>query len=152
MKSNESVVEVLNDLIQINNDRIEGYERAAKETDDVDADLRALFNRMADESRQYVPELTAAVLRLGGEPSNDTTIRGKIYRAWMDVKATFTGKDRKSILSSCEYGEDAAQRAYESAVKDEDLTGEYRELVLRQKTALKASHDVIKRHRDMQPA
>ena len=152
MKNNEKVCETLNDLIQINNDRIEGYERASKETDDVDADLRALFGRMADESRQYNAELTAAVTRQGCEPATDTTVRGKIYRVWMDVKATFTGKDRKSVLSSCEYGEDAAQRAYESALKEEELTGDFRDLVMRQKAALKASHDLIRRQRDAQPA
>ncbi len=151
MKNNE-VCEVLNDLIQINNDRIEGYERASKETKDVDADLRALFGRMADESRQYASELTAAVTRQGCEPASDTTVRGKIYRAWMDVKATFTGKDRKGILGSCEYGEDAAQRAYDSALEEIGLTGDSRDLVLRQKTALRASHDLIKRQRDMQTA
>jgi len=152
MTNNEKVAENLNDLIQINNDRIEGYERASKETKDVDADLRALFSRMGDESRQYVSELTAAVSRLGCDPASDTTVRGKIYRAWMDVKATFTGKDRKSILASCEYGEDAAQDAYESALEETDLTGDFRDLVMRQKAALKASHDLIKRQRDVQPA
>jgi uncharacterized protein (TIGR02284 family) len=152
MKNNEKVAENLNDLIQINNDRIEGYERASKETKDVDADLRALFSRMGDESRQYVSELTAAVSRLGCDPASDTTVRGKIYRAWMDVKATFTGKDRKQILASCEYGEDAAQDAYESALEETELTGDFRDLVMRQKAALKASHDLIKRHRDMQIA
>ena len=151
MKNNE-VCEILNDLIQINNDRIEGYERASKETKDVDADLRALFGRMADESRQYASELTAAVTRQGCEPASDTTVRGKIYRAWMDVKATFTGKDRKGILGSCEYGEDAAQRAYDSALEEIGLTGDSRDLVMRQKAALRASHDLIKRQRDMQTA
>jgi len=152
MKNNEKVAENLNDLIQINNDRIEGYERASKETKDVDADLRALFSRMGDESRQYVSELTAAVSRLGCDPASDTTVRGKIYRAWMDVKATFTGKDRKQILASCEYGEDAAQNAYKSALEETELTGDFRDLVMRQKAALKASHDLIKRQRDMQTA
>lgn len=33
----------------------------------------------------------------------------------MYVKATFTGKDRKAILESCEYGEDQVQKAYEEA-------------------------------------
>ena len=149
---NDKLAEILNDLIQINNDRIEGYERASKETKDVDADLRALFSRMGDESRQYVSELTAAVTRLGCDPASDTTARGKIYRAWMDVKATFTGKDRKAILASCEYGEDAAQDAYDSALEETELTGDLRDLVARQKTTLRASHDLIKRQRDMQTA
>lgn len=33
----------------------------------------------------------------------------------MDVKAALTGKDRKAILNSCEYGEDIAKDSYEKA-------------------------------------
>ena len=47
MATNDNLVSVLNDLIRINNDRIEGYERASKEAKDIDVDLRAIFNRMA---------------------------------------------------------------------------------------------------------
>jgi uncharacterized protein (TIGR02284 family) len=152
MKStNEKAAEVLNDLIQINNDRISGYEKAANETSAEDADLRSLFNNMAGESRVFVAELRKQVIRKGEETAEGTTLKGKIYRAWMDVKATFTGKDRKTILASCEFGEDAAQKAYQEAL-NEDLTVETRLLVTQQKTNLKKSHDKIKRMRDAQPA
>jgi hypothetical protein len=76
--TNEKLTEVLNDLIQINNDRITGYEKASKETEKVDVDLRAIFSKMADESRKYKSELTEEVSRLGGEPATGTTNLGKI--------------------------------------------------------------------------
>lgn len=153
MKTNEKTAEVLNDLIQINNDRIEGYERASKETATEDADLRALFDKMAAESRSYVTELTRHVTISGNEPADGTTMKGKIYRAWMDVKATFSGKDRKSILASCEYGEDAAQKAYDEALAtDAELPTELRQLITEQKAKLRKSHDMIKNLRDTQPA
>jgi uncharacterized protein (TIGR02284 family) len=113
-------------------------------------DLKAIFNRMADESRQYIAELTQEVVKLGGKPETGTTNSGKIYRAWMDVKATFTGNDRKSILASCEFGEDAAQKAYDAALTtDEELPSDVRQLIANQKASLKTSHDVIKKYRDM---
>jgi uncharacterized protein (TIGR02284 family) len=152
MKTNEKTSEVLNDLIQINNDRIEGYERAANETDSKDADLRTLFNDMASESRGYLSELKQLVTGDGTEPADGTTFRGKIYRAWMDVKATFSGKDRKAILASCEFGEDAAQRAYDSALKEEDVSEDVRQKISEQKTKLRRSHDRIKQMRDTQTA
>ncbi len=151
--TSEQTAEVLNDLVQINNDRIEGYEKATKETATEDADLRAIFTEMASESRQYVSELSKYVERRGEEPADGTTLRGKIYRTWMDVKATFTGKDRKAILSACEYGEDAAQRAYETALSsDAEMSAEVRQLIMDQKTRLRKSHDKIKAMRDRQPA
>ena len=151
MEKNERTAEALNDLVEINNDRIEGYERAAKETKDEDADLRSLFQEMANESRGYLNELKQCVVSHGEEPAKDTTKRGKIYRVWMDMKAAITGHNRKAILSSCEYGEDAAQRAYERALEDDDLVGPAREVVEKQKSKLLESHDRIKRLRDSDP-
>ncbi len=151
---NEQIPEVLNDLIQINNDRVAGYERAAKETETKDADLRALFDDLAMESRGYVNELSKYVSQAtAGDPAEGTTLKGKIYRVWMDLKATFTGNSRKEILASCEYGEDAAQKAYDEALSsDADIPPGLRKMIMSQKTSLKASHDKIKRMRDAQPA
>ncbi|MGZ5221395.1 MAG: PA2169 family four-helix-bundle protein [Chitinophagaceae bacterium] len=153
MYVNEKTSEVLNDLITINNDRIAGYNRAEKETDDKDADLQSLFRQMGAESRSYVTDLSKYVAASGDEPSDKTMLSGKIYRAWMDVKATFSGKDRKAILASCEFGEDAAQKAYDAALSsDAELPTEVRQLIMDQKTSLKKSHDRIKALRDRQTA
>ena len=150
---NEKTAEVLNDLIQINNDRVTGYEKASKEAANTDVDLKALFMTMATESRGYVTELSKWLAGSGKEPTNSTTTKGKIYRTWMDVKATFTGKDRKAILASCEFGEDAAQKAYDEALAtDAELTTEVRQLIANQKQSLRKSHDKIKAMRDAQPA
>ena len=149
----EKVAEVLNDLIEINNDRVQGYEKAVKETDTKDADLRMLFEEMASESCKYANELIQHVAGTGNEPADGTTLKGKIYRAWMDDKAGFSGNDRKAILASCEFGEDAAQKAYEQALaSDADMSVETRQLIMEQKIALRKSHDKIKHMRDAQPA
>lgn len=150
MQSNESLIAVLNDLVQINNDRIIGYEKAAEETDADDADLKSIFNKMADDSRANVKELSQLIERSGGDTSRETTIPGNIYRAWMDVKAAFTGSGRKSILSLCEFGEDAAQKAYEEVLSSEaEIDAESRQLIMSQKSSLKQSHNIIKKYRDM---
>ena len=153
MYVDEKTAEVLNDLITINNDRVAGYERAEKELEDKDGDLKSLFRQMSAESRSYVTDLSKYVVASGDDPSDKTMLTGKIYRAWMDVKATFSGKDRKAILASCEFGEDAAQKAYDAALSsDADLPTEVRQLIMDQKTSLKKSHDRIKALRDRQPA
>ena len=153
MTNNELLCGVLNDLVRINNDRIEGYEKAAEQTRSTDVDLNAIFLKMASESRSYVNELHDEIFSLGGEVSTDTTVSGKIYRAWMGVKNLFTGSDRNSILESCEFGEDAAQKAYNEALQtDAEINADTRQLIMKQKNSLKNSHDIIKRYRDMQPA
>ena len=150
MTNSENLSETLNDLVRINNDRITGYEKAADQAESIDVDLKVIFNKMAGESRDYIRELDEKVLSLGGKPSGDSTFAGKIYRTWMDVKNTFTGSDRTSILSSCEFGEDAAQKAYNEALEsDAEMDAETRQLIMEQKNSLKTSHDIIKKYRDL---
>jgi uncharacterized protein (TIGR02284 family) len=153
MVTNEKLAEVLNDLIQINNDRVAGYERAAEEARDVDVDLIGIFNKMADDSRRYAAELSKEVRNLGEMPEGGTTNSGKIYRAWMDVKKAFSSRDRQAILESCEFGEDAAQKAYDAALKsDAEMNADVRQLITEQKSSLKDAHDLIKKYRDLHEA
>lgn len=147
---NKKVTGILNDLIRINHDRVVGYEKAIDELKDEDADLKVLFQRYITESRQYGQELTTEVTRLGGDPAEGTTNSGKVYRVWMDLKSAVTGHDRKTVLQNCEFGEDAAQKAYDMALNsDAELEPSLRDLIVRQKAALKSGHDEVKRLRDM---
>lgn len=149
----EKVINILNDLIRINHDRVVGYEKAVEELKDGDADLKTLFSRYASDSNQYAQELTQEVSRLGGDPAQGTTNSGKIYRVWMDLKSAIAGKDRKTILDNCEFGEDAAQKAYDLALNaDVELEPSLRDLIVRQKATLKTGHDEVKRLRDLQAA
>jgi len=142
--------EILNDLIQINNDRVAGYEKAIEELKSEDADLKTLFVKMIGESHTYKMALATEVQALGEEIETGTTSSGKIYRAWMDVKAIFTGHDRKTVLNNCEFGEDAAQKAYKMALAEEGISAELRSLITEQKAQLRVSHDEIKALRDAQ--
>lgn len=146
--SNANIVEILNDLVAINNDRIVGYERALKELKDEDSDLRPLFLSMIDESNEVKNELGREVEVYKGDIETGTTGSGKLYRAWMDVKAVFTGHDRHTVLANCERGEDAAQKAYQDALDNKELPGYLLDMIYDQQQMLKASHNEIKAFRD----
>lgn len=144
----KETIEVLNDLVAINNDRIAGYEKALDEAKETDNDLRSLFTSMIDESRKLRLELAAEVQSLGGEYDRGTTASGKLYRAWMDVRAVFTGNDRYTVLANCERGEDAAQNAYKEVLDENHVPAYIHTLLIKQKQTLRASHDKIKSLRD----
>jgi uncharacterized protein (TIGR02284 family) len=147
----EKLTSILNDLIRINHDRVVGYEKAVEELKDGDGDLKTLFQRYIMESRQYAQELTTEVSRVGGDAADGTTNSGKIWRVWMDLKAAIAGKDRKAILENCEFGEDAAQKAYDLALNaDVELEPSLRDLIVTQKAKLRTGHDEVKRLRDLQ--
>jgi uncharacterized protein (TIGR02284 family) len=144
MESTKQTIEILQDLIQINNDRIIGYERAIKELNHGDEDLKILFAAMIAESHHAKLDLAEEVQVMGKDVEGGTTSGGKIYRVWMDVKSLFTGHSRHAILDNCHMGEDAAQKAYASALAQEDLPAYLRELIHAQMRTFKASHDEVK--------
>lgn len=146
MEKNTAAIETLNDLIQINNDRIAGYQKAIAELKDKEesSDLSSLFTSMIAESHELRNELGQEVQALGGTMDTGTTNSGKIYRAWMDIKAVFTGHDRHTVLANCEAGEDAAQKAYKSALDTDTLPSYIRQILQEQQETLRRSHDEIK--------
>ena len=145
----EKAIAVLNSLVEINNDRIEGYETASKETEE--ADLKTLFFHLSQTSLTCKRELVYEIRKLGGTPIEEsTTTSGKFYRVWMDIKAAFTGNDRKAILNSCEYGEDVAVDTYHDALTNnrEYLSSDQQTMLTKQHLMIKAGHDKIKALRD----
>jgi uncharacterized protein (TIGR02284 family) len=148
--NNEKLIGILNDLVRINYDRIEGYEKAIEEIKDFsETEIKTVFLTMAEESRKHRGELTQAVIQLGGEPATDTSTAGDIYRVWMDVKTTFAGNDVLASLQLCEYGEDKALAAYKTALaSDVTWPTAIRATIEKERASLKSSHDRIKRYRD----
>lgn len=145
----EHQISALNDLVKINNDRISGYQKAAESTSD--NDLKRLFLGYIDDSKKYKSELMDHIYVLGGDPSTGTTLGGKFYQAWIDVRAKFSIKDRHSILADCEYGEDIANAAYRNALDDKELIWKDDTVVAmlsRQLKELRSAHDNIKTLRD----
>ncbi|MEJ0082288.1 MAG: DUF2383 domain-containing protein [Puia sp.] len=67
MEKSKEVVEVLNDLVMINNDRIAGYERAIKELKQNDDDLKTLFDQMIIESQKLKSDLAHEIQVLHGD-------------------------------------------------------------------------------------
>ncbi len=148
-----SITEILNDLIKINNDRIVGYEKAIENTKGLDIDLRVVYQQMANQSKKFVLDLGKEVVRYGATVETDTTLAGKVYRVWMDVKATFSGHDRVSSLDACEFGEDAAQKAYKMALEsDAEITVDIRKMIMDQESSLKNSHEIIEKYSEINKA
>ena len=141
---NEKTIEVLNSLIVINNDRIEGYKTAEAEAKETD--LKMLFSDLMETSVQNRKELVSEVNKLGGTPDEGTRVTGKFFRVWMDVKAAFTGNDRKAILDSCEYGENVIQDTYNKVLSDDENETNFAEdgMIKKQLELLKSDHEKVK--------
>lgn len=148
MSVTEKSISVLNDLTEINNDRVAGFEKAIADINDENVDLKAIFQEYSTQSRKFSQELTAIVAGYGEDIETGNSVAGTLHRAWIDVKSLFGGSDRASILSEAERGEDAIKAAYKMALENGELTGEAFDTVSKQAEAIKAAHDAIKALRD----
>lgn len=120
----------LQELLLFVNDRIAGYEHAVAESQDLS--LRSYYQQLVQQSQDFADNLNAHLARKGGTTETGTTLKGKLYRTWMDTKAALTGSDEKAILGSNVYGEEWALKAYKEALSDQSLSGALRQSVQRQ--------------------
>lgn len=152
MQSSENtsyLVTMLNDLAIINKDRIEGYKKAEKQAAD-NTDLRSIFREKSHQSEEFVNDLQTQIKQLKGSYSLDTSFAGKIFRAWMGIKNTFKPNNATSILDSCEFGENAAIKAYDEVLRsDVEIPAIVRQQILEQQTAIKKSYDMIRKYADL---
>lgn len=129
----------LNTLIGTLIDSVNGYQKAATDTDN--SRYAEMFNARAQERQQAVTHLQAAVARMGGNPEDDGTTAGAIHRGWINLKEAVLGRDDEAIVNSVESGEDYLKGKFEAALKNVDLPADARAAVEEAWTSVKAGHD-----------
>lgn len=114
--------DVLNMLVEINNDRIEGYKKAIELLPlDTPVEIRSVFEDHINQSVQFNEQLIPLVFREGEMPEDGTRDTGKLFRVWMDIKSLVTATPIKTVLSSCESGEKAFSQVYEEALSQKEI-------------------------------
>jgi uncharacterized protein (TIGR02284 family) len=137
--------QLVHDLVAINKERKQGYEKISFENRFFDVELRAKFAILANQSGQNLFELR----ELMGEPQKDFSMdhpaHGELYRAWVELKVSFEGDDRDSVLIACEYAERAMQAVYQKAIDGgAELNRKTRQLLIHQLKGFHVSSKAIK--------
>jgi len=97
MKSNQNDPNILNDLIKINNDRIEGYKLAVDLANEQGEGAReAVFNQLAAQSEKFIAELSPLVELAGQYATDRTKLSGELFRLWMVIKSKLSGGKMQS--------------------------------------------------------
>lgn len=141
-----SNIQVLTDLIRINYDRIEGYQAAKKELDEIDEDMNDLFTEMIGQSRHFLAGLKSELVKAGEK--NIPASTGRLYSNWVDMNASINSNEWHHILNAFELRESAAQKAYEAALCATELTEDMKSMIRLQKSELWDSYFLIKKSRD----
>lgn len=147
----EGLLEIICDLIRINKDRGDYYERLIIETEIINMELIEILKSKANDNYKNAEKLSGLIVSNAGYFCEYTVTPGKIFRVWKDAKNGGDGKDREGLLNSCECGDAATLEAYKTALNSDSLN-DYasRELIMDQKYSLQTSHDSIKKYRDFQ--
>ena len=145
MEQQEQLVEGLNDLIQIHNDRINTYRKIYSDLNDFDSDIERICQRIVRQSELHLSQLVELVEQLH---SSLVKTHGKVYRIWLKLKGIYMEKDRVSILNSFDFNEEAAEKAYDYAVTEIKAPDEVKTVLRRQQSSLKITHDIIKEFND----
>lgn len=139
--NNERTVSVLNDLLNITNDRIQGFSKVEDKVWDTYSPLKSDYDQMVSQSQKMKSELNNLIIERGGEADNTGSTAGAIHRAWIDVKNSFSGDKAESTLENVVYGEEAAINAYQDALDSGDLCPESSRVVSDQLHHLKSSYN-----------
>lgn len=145
VESNESVISILNGLIETCRDGQEGFKQAAEGVES--PEMKKFFYGNSQQRAEFAGDLQTLVQSLGGDPENTGTIAGALHRGWMNIKTAVTGNDEAAILNECERGEDAAKNAYKDAL-EAALPNHVRDTVQQQYVLVQNAHDRVKALRD----
>lgn len=137
----DSIVSILNDLVETSKDGAKGFAAAAADTKT--AELQTTFRRRAQDCATGATELQQLVTRLGGRPENRGSVSGAVHRGWVNLKAAVAGRDDLAILEECERGEDVAKAHYGKALET-TLPDDIRQVVKRQYEGVIHNHDQIR--------
>lgn len=114
---NQKTISTLNHLIEICRDGDRGYKHAAEHMEE--EELRTIFYRLSQQRALFEAELQNEVRLLGGNPEDNGTFKGTLYRAMMEIVSDLSGHKTEAIIKECQGGEKAAMEAYTEALKTE---------------------------------
>ncbi len=140
---------VIEDLVETLEDGRKGFSEAAEKlSEDGHTQLAEQMREFSDQRARFSNELRAMARSAGAELDEEGSAAGALHRGWMDLKAALTGDDPHAILAAAERGEDHAVGEYEDALEDDGLSGEFRDLVVRQADEVRRTHDRVRDLRD----
>lgn len=117
-----------------------GYEEAL---DDAEGrGMTPLFRDMISLHNENADELSAELRRLGQRPDDNGSFMSTVHRTIMSIRSLFGGLDA-SVVPGLVDGEKRNVSAYADALKQQDIKGETRGLLEKQRARIEAAIAVM---------
>ncbi|MGB5820277.1 MAG: PA2169 family four-helix-bundle protein [Saonia sp.] len=144
----EEVASQLNDLLVKTYDAEKGFKKAAKHAKN--SHLRTYFEHKASERNDFGNRLKIEINTYWEEAETCDSLTSKAHRAWMDLKAFFTGDNDEAMLEEAIRGDKAALEEYREVLNDTTaLHQSTHQLLIDQKNAIESGLSTIKRLEDL---
>lgn len=133
------MIKVINRLMQICNEKIEGYQNAAENVQD--SELAETFQGLAAQNKGFLGELLPFTQGPSSSELEEPLI-DDIFNDWMDFKSDLLGDDKNGLINACEIGEKHAISAYEEALEN-TITDEVRDVIRAQLLQMKNDLEIL---------
>lgn len=145
----ETTVDTLRDLVQVNIDSRDGFREAASATSN--PTLKGEFETFARERARQADELLTFVDLNGNERDVEGSYAAKLHRTWINIRTALSSDHVQVVLDEAERGEDVIKAAYEDALK-KTAGSAVNDVLMSHMKDVKASHDRIRAQRDLHRA
>ena len=126
----EKIQEQIEDILEKNKDAIKGYEKAAEKAEK--PSVRNYFTEKAKNRRVFNNDLITEMRATYTDFDHDGTASGTIHRAWMDVKAFFSGDSDEAMLEEAARGDQSALEEYQEAIDNNDIPMSLKTILINQ--------------------
>lgn len=99
MERNEKLINQINKVVQMNVDRVLGYEKAYSLVES--KALKELFEQCISQSDSYATKLRSTMTFHGVSMKWRPSTFGLIFRGWMQLKISFCKNKDRAVLRSC---------------------------------------------------
>lgn len=141
MSTESKTAHTLNDIIEIARDGQDFYTEAADKVKD--AELSALFTKIAGVKSQIVTSLSSTVAATGAKPAEHGTVVGTMQQFYGKVRATL-GDTQYGYVAELEESEDRLLKAFKDTLTDSDTPPAARAEVSRLLPLVQETHDVMR--------
>lgn len=109
------VIQILNDLITLNKNRLTGYKEAVHKVND--EKIADHCREMIKQGENNVNQLSAIVEIAGGSVEDKTTTSGLIYNLWMDIVYAGEKESQQDIYDYCRRMEKSTVEGYDALLR-----------------------------------
>ncbi len=140
----DTTVSDLQELIQMNIDAHDGFDKTADKIDDMS--VSSMFREFAQQRETQASELQELVALNAEDPQEKGSMAAAAHRTWIDLR-TALGGGLTAVLEEAERGEDHIKAKYESVLKSNPGSG-VSDVLHRHYAAVKTAHDRVRDMRD----